>query len=185
VEHFYESVNPGWFDYQDIFKRAIAEAKDGDILVEVGCWHGKSSAFLEVEALNSGKRLEIYHVDIWEQAPGLNDGKVEVPCDKEQWIKNMKPLLARGIGLHPIQLPSLSAAKQFDDGSVAFCFIDADHSFESVKADIAAWLPKMKPGGLLAGHDYIPDQFPGVVQAVMELPAYAVQGNSWLYRVPG
>jgi cephalosporin hydroxylase len=184
VEHFYQSLD-GWFDFEDIYRQAVEEAKDGDILVEVGCWHGKSSAFLGVEAFNSGKRLEIYHVDIWEDAPGLNDGKVEVPCHKEQWVKNMKPLMANGVMLHPLKLPSVRAASWFGDGALSFVFIDADHSFGSVKADIAAWLPRMKPGGLLAGHDFMPDQFPGVVQAVMELPAYEVQGNSWLYRVPG
>jgi predicted O-methyltransferase YrrM len=54
------------------------------------------------------------------------------------------------------------------DGSMDFVFIDADHSYEAVKLDIAKWAPKVKPGGWLGGHDYHPRKFPGVVKAVSE-----------------
>jgi hypothetical protein len=35
-----------------------------------------------------------------------------------------------------------------------FILIDADHAFEAVAADIATYWPKVKPGGVLVGHDY-------------------------------
>lgn len=53
-----------------------------------------------------------------------------------------------------IWLPSVKAAKRFEDESLDFVFIDADHSDRAVREDIAAWLPKVKIGGLLCGHDY-------------------------------
>jgi predicted O-methyltransferase YrrM len=66
-----------------------------------------------------------------------------------------------------IWLPSVEAAKKFEDKSLDFVFIDADHSYEAVRADIGAWKPKIKPGGLLCGHDHS-ENFPGVVRAVKE-----------------
>jgi hypothetical protein len=35
-----------------------------------------------------------------------------------------------------------------------FCFIDENHSYKSVREDVLMWLPKIKKGGILAGHDY-------------------------------
>jgi hypothetical protein len=54
-----------------------------------------------------------------------------------------------------------------------FVFLDADHSYEGLSADIDAWAPKVKPGGWLGGHDYENTGFPkfGVTQAVNEFVA--------------
>ena len=46
------------------------------------------------------------------------------------------------------------AAETIDDGSLDFCYIDANHMYEAVKTDIKAWLPKVRAGGILGGHDY-------------------------------
>jgi predicted O-methyltransferase YrrM len=62
---------------------------------------------------------------------------------------------------------SIEAAKQFENKSVDFVFIDAAHEYEDVQNDIEAWLPKIKTGGIIAGHDYIPT-YPGVMRAVNE-----------------
>ena len=56
-------------------------------------------------------------------------------------------------------------------GAFDLIFIDADHNYESVKADIAAWRGALKPGGIMCGHDYLGDSygsFPGVDRAVHE-----------------
>lgn len=65
-----------------------------------------------------------------------------------------------------IKARSLDAAKQIADASLDFVFLDADHSAHAVAADISAWLPKVKPGGLICGHDYGHALFPGVKLAV-------------------
>lgn len=49
---------------------------------------------------------------------------------------------------------SVDAAKNFADGSLDFVYIDANHSYAFVKEDILAWLPKIKKGGIIGGHDY-------------------------------
>ena len=65
-----------------------------------------------------------------------------------------------------IRKSSSDAAKEFEQESVDLVFIDANHSYESVKNDIVLWLPKVKRG-VLSGHDYSIGFF-GVIQAVNE-----------------
>lgn len=69
-----------------------------------------------------------------------------------------------------IRKSSVDAAQDIADGALDFVFIDADHSYEGCKSDIAAWLPKLKKGGILCGHDYNNTDYPcfGVNQAVDE-----------------
>ena len=67
-----------------------------------------------------------------------------------------------------LRMDTVAAARLFEDEHFDFVFIDADHSYESVKADIGAWAPKVRMNGSLLGHDYSP-KFPGVVKAVNEL----------------
>ena len=64
-----------------------------------------------------------------------------------------------------IEGDTVSAASHVADRSLDFVFIDADHSYTSVRKDIEAWRSKVKPGGWLGGHDYN-HKFPGVVRAV-------------------
>ena len=64
---------------------------------------------------------------------------------------------------------SVQASASFDDGSLDYVVIDAEHGYESVVADITAWLPKLKPNGILFGHDYGHPRFPGVKRAFDEL----------------
>ncbi len=49
---------------------------------------------------------------------------------------------------------SVEVARDFADGSLDLVFLDADHSYPGIKRDIAAWLPKVRRGGWLGGHDY-------------------------------
>lgn len=62
---------------------------------------------------------------------------------------------------------SVEMAFQVPDKSLALVYIDADHSYEGVKADIFAWLPKLVTGGVMAFHDYQATQY-GVKRAVQE-----------------
>ncbi len=65
---------------------------------------------------------------------------------------------------------SVAAARTIADESLGFVYLDADHEFSAVVADLAAWVPKVKPGGIVAGHDFMkrtnPDRLVHVVEAV-------------------
>jgi cephalosporin hydroxylase len=67
-------------------------------------------------------------------------------------------------------MPSTDAASELEDNSLDFVYIDGNHSCSFVKADIEAYLPKVKVGGFIGGHDYYLGETnsPGVNQAVDE-----------------
>ena len=71
-----------------------------------------------------------------------------------------------------IREASVQAATKIQNESLDFVYIDANHSYESVKQDLELWWPKLKKGGVFSGHDYINGQFPeglfGVKKAVDE-----------------
>ena len=62
--------------------------------------------------------------------------------------------------------------------------LDVSHDYDNVLADIRAWYPKVKSGGILAGDDYQND-FMGVVNAVNEsFPGCQIENGSWIVRKP-
>src|SRR6185437_8432052 len=64
------------------------------------------------------------------------------------------------------------------DGSLDFVFIDADHTYDGCLADIKAWTPKVRPGGLVSGHDY---PWPSVRRAVDDTgPSMITSDGVWL-----
>lgn len=81
-----------------------------------------------------------------------------------------------------VRSDSVAAASLVEDGSLDFVFIDADHSYEGCSADIAAWAPKVRKGGMIAGHDFN-RRWPGVIKAVREsFPKVMVSHDSvWIY----
>jgi len=52
-------------------------------------------------------------------------------------------------------MTSTEANKKIKNGSLDLVFIDANHSYENVKEDIGNWLPKIRKGGIICGHDYV------------------------------
>jgi len=69
-----------------------------------------------------------------------------------------------------LRMTSLEAVKHTPE-QIDLVFIDANHEYLHVKQDILSWLPKVRSGGILAGHDYAPEipMFSGVKQAVDEI----------------
>ena len=63
-------------------------------------------------------------------------------------------LFGAGRRRHVLVQASPQAARNFADDALDFAFIDGNHLYESVQGDIFAWWPKIRAGGLLAGHDY-------------------------------
>ena len=71
--------------------------------------------------------------------------------------------LLRGYNAEWLQIFSEDAARSFPDGILDFVYIDGEHAYDFVMLDIILWTRKVKPGGIVSGHDY--DKF-GVESAV-------------------
>lgn len=71
----------------------------------------------------------------------------------------------------------------FDNNSIDFIYIDGGHDYESIKNDLKLYLPKLKKNGIIAGHDYEPTGWPGVVRAIHEIigePDVIFSDSSWI-----
>ena len=57
MEHFYNNIK-GWFNFDDLYSEMVAKHPSGSHFVEIGCWRGKSTAFMAVEIINSNKDIK-------------------------------------------------------------------------------------------------------------------------------
>jgi predicted O-methyltransferase YrrM len=139
--------------------------------VELGVLDGRTFNYL----LHTCPDLSLTGVDIWEVQHEKDEKFKQGGRSYDGWDMANLYFQARSIAnRYPgrarlIRKRTVDAAPDFEDGSLDFVFIDADHLYESVRADIIAWWPKIKKGGLLTGHDYAAENFPGVTAAVHEL----------------
>jgi predicted O-methyltransferase YrrM len=86
----------------------------------------------------------------------------------------------------PIQMESIAASKLYVNEQLDFVFIDASHEYANVIEDIKHWLPKVKKGGVLAGHDYNNPSYAGVKKAVDEAligRTIDVNGMCWIVKI--
>jgi predicted O-methyltransferase YrrM len=148
---------PGHFDFERLYLSVLCQLPTDATVVEVGCWLGRSVIFLAQAAQQAGKRVRIYAVD---NARGIAGQRLCL----DDLHKNLESCgVAADVKL--LVMDSADAADLFPDGSVDFVFIDAAHDYHNVRTDLQTWWPKVRPGGLLAGHDYT-ENHPEVLQAV-------------------
>lgn len=121
--------------------------------VEVGVQKGIFSKCL----LKTSELKKLYMVDIWRKIPtSYNDIAnvgpfAHLQCMMQAFLK----VYDFGHRAVMIREASLEAAELFPDQALDFVYLDADHSYEGALADIKAWFPKVRKGGILAGHDFI------------------------------
>ena len=149
MNHFFQSID-GWSAFREFYIDAVNEApQEGAYFVEVGSWMGRSAAFMAVEIINSGKDIRFDCVDHWRGS--VEHGQVNADALYRAFLANTAPV--RHV-VNPVCHTSLDAARLYEDESLDFVLIDASHEHKDVLADIQAWLPKVKPGCVLAGDDY-------------------------------
>lgn len=143
---------------------------------EVGVKEGENLFFI----MEHCPELKMIGVDAWEQQLSEEDGE-----DYRSWNMGsmyegvLKNAERYGERLTIMKKFSVDAAKHIEDKSLDFVFIDAQHTYDSLKADIQAWEPKLREGGFMLGHDI---HFPGVLKAVKEIyPDYIeLENKVWM-----
>lgn len=115
---------------------------------EIGVYCGDFSRVL----CEGNPDLELLCVDRWAPYRSRKSGKMIFTTATRAYE-------AAKIQLAPfratlIRKPSVDAARDVPDGSLDFVYLDADHWFDPVIADLQAWIPKVRKGGVVAGHDY-------------------------------
>lgn len=104
--------------------------------------------------------LKLYCIDAW----GLLDNRKTMERFHLKCYERAKNKLAPH-NTTLIRESSIKAVERFDDGSLDFVYIDANHSYACAKEDVSIWMPIVRSGGIVAGHDY---HLPEVSRAVDE-----------------
>jgi len=160
---------PGWFAYRDLYDEVVQNAGNDDVFVEVGAWFGKSTNYLAEKIRESKKNIKFTTVDTWK---GTDDEDIHQTIVGSfngdifyEFVDNT--ILSDNFeSITMIKDTSKNASNQFANGSIDFIMLDAGHSYDALKDDLAAWYNKVKPGGIVSGDDY--GVFSGVTQAANE-----------------
>lgn len=142
----------------DVVREAIGNVRMGG--VEVGVYRGETSKKL----LEAFPELKLSMVDRWsppmneKDMPWLMSGDSCARLTEDEHLANYRFAIDSTIEYQDRRIvfgmDSVRAAQAFRFRSQDFVFLDDDHSYEGVMASIRAWWPKVRIGGILAGHDY-------------------------------
>lgn len=155
-----------------------AAASTSRVIVEIGSWKGRST-----KAIAMATPGVVYAVDHWARG-SPEDGEEDFQKGDRvyaEFRRNLSAEIQAGKVI-PLRGRSTEVAARADIHP-DMIFIDGDHSYDSVVSDIDAWWPKISPEGILCGHDFNPETWPGVVRAVKEkVPGYRISGTIWWVR---
>ena len=127
----------GMMDYEDLYSEMVRKFPSGSRFVEIGVWYGRSSFYMASEIVKSKKSIRLFSIDWFLKSP----------------IEDVKNNLDRFDFVDVIKMRSDYAADLFKDGTIDFCFIDADHNYEGVKKDWDLYSPLLTKGSIVIFHD--------------------------------
>jgi hypothetical protein len=158
---------------REVFAQTLAEL-NFNVGAEVGVWEGEHAEIL----CKANPNLRLYGIDCWVPYKGIRD--YHTYSYQPAYEKAMKTMAPYNCVF--IRKFSMDAVKDFDDKSLDFVYIDANHGFRYVIDDIAEWSRKVKRGGIIFGHDFHKSigrwQLQQVYYAVGSY-AYANRINPW------
>jgi hypothetical protein len=166
-------------ELMSVFKNALGTIHSA---VEVGTYQGEFAKVM----INKLQPTVFHAVDPLRLFPGMNSNpgsEFESQDKLDALAVRVANKLADSNAVF-IRDISEEASKQFEDDSLDVVYLDGDHSYKGCAADISYWYPKIRKGGILAGHDYCEGNKAkghvyGVIQAVDEL-VEAHNLNLWI-----
>jgi hypothetical protein len=145
-QYIVDIPNMGRNDLATLFKE-LGFTKGAEIGVELGIYS---------EVLcKANPELKLYCVDPWSTfayEPGIDGIDLEQQKYDKRYEETVKRLAPYNATI--IRKPSLNALVDFEDNSLDFVYIDANHDFPNFINDLHQWSKKVRPGGIVAGHDY-------------------------------
>jgi hypothetical protein len=176
-------------------RRLLARLPKNAVCAEIGTWRGDFAQRI----LRSRRPRTLHLIDPWEYRDedayssalfggGADEGQGEMDAIYHSVLERFRDRIERG-QVQVRRSRSVDAAAAFADGSLDWVYIDGDHTYEAVKADLEAYHRTVRPGGLLAGDDYgLPGWWgDGVTRAVDEFAANAqltIIGTQFLLEKP-
>lgn len=117
--------------------------------VEIGVFKGQFSKHI----LNNWTGT-LYMIDPWRELDDYIDSSNH-KNHPNAYLEAMQSIKGYEDRAFMIRALSSQAVELFEDESLDFVYIDGNHTYKSVKEDMELWFPKLKKGGLFAGHDYL------------------------------
>lgn len=138
---------------------------------EIGVWRGAYSA----QCCEANPNLHMLCVDPWTSYPAWLDTKNDLP--ERSIAKAYEDACARLAPLNAtiVRKFSADAAREVPDGSLDFVYIDGNHVYDAVIEDLTIWAPKVRLGGVIAGHDYRVVSKKPTIHVVAAVNAYTSQ----------
>lgn len=163
-----------------------------ELEMTTGAEIGVESGIYSEVLLQANPNLKLYSVDAWK---AYRDYREHVTQEKiDGFFEATKQKLSQfGKRSEIVRAFSADAAKNIEKESLDFVYIDGNHAFEYVVADLAAWVPKVRKGGIISGHDYFRSKSGpyhvvhavwGWTQAYNVKPWFVARGDhtaSWLW----
>jgi hypothetical protein len=136
---------PGWMNRSEL-EWLGKTARSMDSIVEVGSWKGRSTKVLLENCPGT-----VYSIDHFRGSKNATE-ELAQSYGEDGLYKEFMKNVGHFPNLKVMKMSSLEAAEKMNGQKFDLVFIDGDHSFNAVFADIQAWLPKCKK--IIAGHDY-------------------------------
>lgn len=157
-----ENLPHGWFNQGPLVLSLLDQHKPR-VVVELGSWMGASAIAMARSVRRWGGTVTC--VDTW--AGELNEDGGSIECRSPLMLLSCaRSMVMAGVGASVRLIPSMTveASRQWSQ-PIDFLYVDADHGYDGVLADLNAWVPHVKPGGVIAGDDYEHVRYPGVKAA--------------------
>ena len=145
---------PGWFNMHDAYMNLVKYCEDGDDIVEIGCFAGRSTRFL-CDALElSGKHdVKVHVIDTFEGS-GMEHSSVNLNSMYDDFMRNLADHIEQErVIVNVNKSDNSNIINSFADNSVFGVIVDGAHTMEAVQDDIINWWPKIKDGGIMVGDD--------------------------------